>query len=83
MPTRKEAILDLVLTNRNNTFYKDPSTLPTIGGSDHLSVLYEPIIKEKEKSTKKKISIRRFKRSSIIAFGAWLIIIIIIISNLY
>ena len=73
VPTRKEAILDLVLTNRNNTFYKDPSTLPSIGGSDHLSVLYEPSIKEKEKSTKKKISIRRFKKSSIIAFGAWLV----------
>ena len=41
VPTRKQATLDLILTNDSN-MYSDPVTLPGIGGSDHLCVLYKP-----------------------------------------
>ena len=40
VPTRKDAILDLILTNDDNTFYKNPLTLPSIHNSDHLCVLH-------------------------------------------
>ena len=42
VPTRNQATLDLILTNDTNDLYKDPTTLPNIGGSDHLCVLLEP-----------------------------------------
>ena len=35
VPTRKDAILDLILTNDDNEFYKNPLTLPSIHNSDH------------------------------------------------
>ena len=73
VPTRKEAILDLILTNKTNKFYKNPITLPSIGTSDHLSVLYEPVSNPKTKIEKKKITIRKYHKSAIIAFGSWLV----------
>ena len=72
VPTRNEAILDLILTNKTNSWYNKPITLPSIGTSDHLSVLYEPIDNKKVKVEKTKITIRQFPRSAIIAFGSWL-----------
>ena len=72
VPTRKDATLDLILTNKNNKFYKPPFTLPSIGKSDHLCVIYEPSGTQKVKTIKKKITIRQFKKSAIIQFGAWL-----------
>ena len=47
VPTRKNAILDLIFTNSSNLFYENPSTLPSIGGSDHESVIYRPIAKQR------------------------------------
>ena len=46
LPTRKNAILDLIFTNSSNFFYENLSTLPSIGGSDHESVIYRPIVKQ-------------------------------------
>ena len=73
VPTRKEAILDLILTNKNNNLYKKPITLPSIGTSDHLSVLYEPINNHKVNTEKTKTTIRKFHKSAMISFGSWLI----------
>ena len=72
VPTRKNAILDLILTNLDNNLYKDPITLPSIGTSDHLCVVYEPKNYVKQETTKKKISVRKFKQSAKIGFGAWI-----------
>ncbi|CAL4174924.1 unnamed protein product, partial [Meganyctiphanes norvegica] len=52
VPTRKKATLDLILTNKNNSLYNNPITLPSIGGSDHLCVLYQPIEHTNLKTTK-------------------------------
>jgi len=73
VPTRNQAILDLILTNDNNSFYKEPTTLPSIGGSDHLCVLFEPVERlRKSKVRKKKILRREFKKSALLEFGIWL-----------
>ena len=69
VPTRKDAILDLIMMNHNNNMYSDPVTLPSIGGSDHLCVLLNP---KKKKITKEKIMMRKFKKSALISFGNWL-----------
>ena len=71
VPTRKNAILDLILTNTSNNFYKEPISLPNIGSSDHLCVLYEPIL-GKVQAPKEKKYIRKFKKSAMIQFGAWI-----------
>ena len=54
VPTRKNAILDLIFTNSSNLFYENPSTLPNIGVSDHKSVIYRPIVKQRVNMKKKK-----------------------------
>lgn len=72
VPTRKEAILDLILTNKNNKLYKKPITLPSIGSSDHLCVLYEPIDEGVVNIEKSKTLIRKFHKSAINEFGSWL-----------
>ena len=72
IPTRKQATLDLILTNENNILYNDPVTLPSIGGSDHLCLLYEPILYENSRTSKKKVFIRKFRKSAIIEFGSWI-----------
>ena len=70
VPTRNQAILDLILTNDNNSFYKDPTTLPSISGSDHLCVLFEPVdVIRKTKVRKNKILQREFKKSELLEFG--------------
>ena len=72
VPTRNDAILDLIMTNLDNDLYKDPVTLPKIGNSDHLCVLYVPKDYVKKENLKKKIMPRKFKKSAIIAFGSWI-----------
>ena len=74
VPTRNNAILDKILTNTNNEFYNEPISLTKIGGGDHFSVLYKPLVHKKVNPIKKeKITIRKFKQSAIIEFGAWLV----------
>ena len=73
VPTRNQATLDLILINDTNGFYKDPTTLPSIGGSDHLCVLLEPaVFAKRNKVIKKKVLIREFKKSAILEFGTWI-----------
>ena len=72
VPTRKDATLDLILSNSDNKLYKTPFTLPSIGKSDHLCVLYEPTDNQSTKTTKETITIRRFKKYALIEFGSWL-----------
>ena len=54
VPTRKDATLDLILTNANNNLYTDPTTLPGIGKSDHFCVVYVPRNFVIHENTKKK-----------------------------
>ena len=72
IPTRKNATLDLILTNSDNKYYKDPVSLPNIGKSDHLCVLYEPIANRNIPKSKNKTTTRIFHKSAIREFGAWL-----------
>ena len=72
VPTRKKAILDLIMMNKSNSMYKEPITLPSIRDSDHLCVLLQPKDPVKSKIIKEKIMVRKFKKSSILAFGFWL-----------
>ena len=72
VPTRNNAILDLILTNLDNCLYKDPVTLPSIGNSDHLCVVYVPNNQLKQENTKKKVMIRKFKKSAMIESGSWI-----------
>ena len=72
VPTRREATLDLILTNVDNILYEDPITLPSIGKSDHFCVIYVPKKYVKKESTKQKIKIRKFKESSKRGFGSWI-----------
>ena len=71
VPTRGNRTLDLILTNVHNCFYNNPVTLPSIGNSDHLCVLYSPTNYIKQKDFKKKVMVRIFKKSGMIEFGAW------------
>ena len=73
VPTRNNAILDLIMTNLDNQLYEDPITLPSISNSDHLCVLYVPKNYVKPEITKKKIMIREFKKSAMIEFGSWIV----------
>ena len=71
VPTRKDATLDLILINANNKFCKSPVSLPSIHNSDHLCVLFEHF-QQRKKTTKKYITIRRFKKSAMQNFGSWI-----------
>ena len=72
VPTRKEAILDLILTNTNNVYYEDPISLPKIGDGDHFPVLYSPKLYEKPNIQKKTIKTRMYKKSAMQQFGNWI-----------
>ena len=73
VPTRGEAILDLILTNRSNMFFNKPISLPKIGDGDHFPVLYKAKKYVPPKTIKQYIEIRRFPKSAIIQFGAWIV----------
>ena len=73
VPTRENAILDLIMTNCHNDWYNDPIGLPKIGKSDHFCVLYVPKQYVKPKNSKEKIMVRQFKKSAILDFGSWLV----------
>ena len=70
--TRKEATLDLILTNINNFYYEDPISLPKICDGDHFCVLYSPKLYEKPKILREKIKTRIFKKSAMQQFGNWI-----------
>ena len=72
VPTRKDATIDLILTNLNNDYYDSPVSLPKIGDGDHYPVLHVPKVYIKPKIQKKKIEKRIFKRSAMLEFGFWL-----------
>ena len=72
VPTRGDATLDLILTNRKIELYQEPISLPKIGGGDHFPVLYIPKKYIPPKNIKKIIEIRKFLKSTIILFGAWI-----------
>ena len=71
-PTRKNAILDLILTNKTNDLYEIPKSLPQIGGGDHFSLILKPKNYVKPIDVKNTIKRRRFPRSAILEFGSWL-----------
>ena len=50
-PTRKDAILDLILTNLHD-FYDDPRHFPPFGLSDHNTIAAEPRTRVSSRSTK-------------------------------
>ena len=50
-PTRKDAILDLILTNLHD-FYDDPRHFPPFGLSDHNTIAAEPRTRVTSRSTK-------------------------------
>ena len=70
--TRKNAILDLILTNKTNTFYEIPKSLPKIGEGDHFSLILKPQNYVKPSDVKEYIRRRNFPDSAIIDFGRWL-----------
>ena len=71
IPTRGNNILDKILTNMHS-LYKEPTSLPALGGSDHLSILWEPHGHQPTNNTTNKQFTRRFPDSSIREFGRWI-----------
>ena len=61
-PTRKNAILDLVLTNMHD-YYADPQQFPSFGLSDHHTVIVEAKVRENSRQSPKFI-LKRDKRES-------------------
>ncbi|KAI8498128.1 hypothetical protein Bbelb_240720 [Branchiostoma belcheri] len=70
VPTRQDAILDLIITNVSR-FYKPCITIAPLGMSDHRSVLLHPKQHVKSNKTTKKL-VRPMPDSRIRAFGAWI-----------
>ena len=61
-PTRKDAILDLVLTNLHD-FYEEPQHFPPFGLSDHQTVTVESLVRENCDQPCKFV-LKRYKRES-------------------
>ena len=72
VPTRGNAILDLVLTNRKNKLYQNPISLPKIGDGDHFPVLFGPRKYNPPANTKQVKKIRKFPESALQRFGSWI-----------
>ena len=71
IPTRGNNILDKILTNMHS-LYKEPTSLPALGGSDHLSILWEPHGHQPASNTTNKQYTRRFPDSGVREFGRWI-----------
>ena len=67
-PTRGSAILDLILSNMHK-WYKEPEILPSIGLSDHQSILLTPACQPKQPNNINKKSIRKITSSSMKSLG--------------
>ena len=70
--TRGEATLDLILTNKSNSLFEEPVSLPKIGDGDHFPILYLPKNYIPPKSIKKIVNMRKFPKSTKNQFGAWI-----------
>ena len=70
--TRGEATLDLILTNKSNSLFEEPVSLPKIGDGDHFPILYLPKNYIPPKSIKKIVKMRKFPKSTKNQFGAWI-----------
>ncbi|MEL7520669.1 MAG: reverse transcriptase family protein, partial [Cyanobacteria bacterium J06553_1] len=71
IPTRGQNTLDKILTNIHK-LYKAPISLPALGSSDHVSVLWEPIHHQQQPNQPKTQYSRRFPDSKIREFGMWI-----------
>ena len=60
VPTRKDATLNLILTNASNELYKNPLLLQSIHNSDHSCELFEPS-NQKNKTKKTYITTQRLE----------------------
>ena len=67
-PTRGSAILDLILSNMHK-WYKEPEILPSIGLSDHQSILLTPACQPKQPNNINKKSVRKITSSSMKSLG--------------
>ena len=71
IPTRGKNTLDKILTNMHK-LYMAPTSLPPLGNSDHISVLWEPCTQQLEKEPSIPQYTRRFPDSGIREFGRWI-----------
>ena len=71
IPTRGNNTLDKILTNLHR-LYKEPSSLPALGGSDHVSILWQPQGQQPSHKTTDTQYTRRFPDSAIREFGRWI-----------
>ena len=71
IPTRGNNTLDKILTNMHK-LYKEPSPLPALAGSDHLSILWEPQGQQPTNRATTTQYTRRFPDSGIREFGRWI-----------
>ena len=74
VPTRKDATLDLILTNMHG-HYAAPQAFPPFGLSDHNTVLATAIEKKRNNNSKKTITKRDLRTSSKAALGRYLTLI--------
>ena len=70
IPTRGNNTLDKILTNMHK-LYKEPSSLPALASSDHMSILWEPQGQQTTNRTTARYA-RRFPDSGIREFGRWI-----------
>ena len=71
IPTRGNNTLDKILTNMHK-LYKEPSSLPALAGSDHMSILWEPQGQQPTNRATATQYTRRFPDSGIREFGRWI-----------
>ncbi|XP_072021915.1 uncharacterized protein [Amphiura filiformis] len=71
-PTRKDAILDKIITTMNR-YYKEPEIYSPVGTSDHSSVLWTPLnsLPSKANTTRSRV-VRPMKDSNMREFGIWI-----------
>lgn len=71
VPTSKNAILDLILTNLQ-AHYENPQAFPPFGLSDHNTVLSSPKVREKSRKTTKFVLRRDLRPSRKAELGRYL-----------
>ena len=71
MPTRKDATLDLIMTNLYE-YYSEPKAFPPFGSSDHATVLVSPKNREKSVNSTKYVFKRDMRASRKAELGRYL-----------